>query len=69
MQKFTVSVINAEGDGFRLQVENRAGRRWVYMGEWYACPGNAGEDAMLTGEYLAGGEKLTNPDKWVEAAR
>ena len=48
--KFDVTVIEVEG-GFAIQIENRAGRRWISNGV-HGCPGNAAEDAMIIEECI-----------------
>lgn len=67
MKKFTVFCNYAEDDGFRVNVENRAGRTWVSK-VWHHDSGNCAEDAMIVGEMVNSGEKL-DPAGWTEAAR
>lgn len=60
--KFDVTVIKVEG-GFSLQIENRAGRRWVSTAV-HGCPGIAAEDAQVVEECII--NETLHATNWVQ---
>jgi hypothetical protein len=66
MSKFKVG-FEGVGSGFRLTVTAvSTGRVWHSLGTPEGCPGNAGESAMVTQEWLDMGNKLGYPAMWEE---
>jgi hypothetical protein len=62
--KFQVGVTPRDG-GFALSITNRSNRIWVSK-TTETDMGDISEAAMVLEEIINGGEKLSNPDNWVE---
>ena len=62
--EFAAPYIPEADEHFVVVIKNKAGRKWV-SNHAHGCPGNAGESAMATEEFINDGGRLNKKD-WTE---